>query len=71
MNTPADQSRELTEETLGDVVRAWVREDLDTGAKMTIGFYGPKLITRLEAWNRRADRSRDAGSEGSGPEGTK
>jgi hypothetical protein len=34
---------------LREAVHAWVREDLDTGAKMLIGFHGPKLIARLEA----------------------
>lgn len=36
-------------EQMREAVRAWVREDLDTGAKMLVGFYGPKLIARLDA----------------------
>lgn len=28
-------------------VHAWIREDLDAGAKMLVGFHSPKLIDRL------------------------
>lgn len=33
---------------LTEIVHAWVREDLDTGAKLSIGYYGPALIERLK-----------------------
>lgn len=33
---------------LTEIVHAWIREDLDVGAKLSIGYYGPALIERLK-----------------------
>lgn len=36
-------------EAVKNAVHAWIREDLDVGTKIRIGYYGPKLIDRLLA----------------------